>query len=119
MLGSWSIHVDLWTRHKSPRLHILRFEDMLEQPAASFGKLVAFLGDPPDRARLDRAIAFSSFGSLQSQEAEHGYVANAAGSTAPFFRQGEAGQWRQILSTAQRLRIESDHGEMMEKFEYR
>jgi len=119
MLGSWSIHVDLWTRHKSARLHILRFEDMLEQPVESFGKVVAFLGDPPERARLNRAIAFSSFASLQAQEAAHGYIANSGDSTAPFFRKGESGQWREVLSTAQRLRIETDHGEMMEKFGYR
>jgi len=92
---------------------------MLEQPVESFGKVVAFLGDPPERARLNRAIAFSSFASLQAQEAEHGYIANSADSTAPFFRKGEAGQWREVLSTAQRLRIETDHGEMMEKFRYR
>jgi hypothetical protein len=119
MLGSWSVHVDLWTRHLNPKLLVLRYEDMLARPRASFGKVISFLGDEVDPERLDEAIAFSAFESLQAQEAEHGYVANVADSTAPFFRKGEAGQWREVLSTAQRLRIEADHAAMMEKFGYR
>ena len=119
MLGSWSIHVDLWTRHESPRLLVLRYEDMLAQPKASFGKVIGFLGEPAESARLDRAIAFSTFESLRAQEAEHGYSANAVDATGSFFRQGKAGQWREVLTTAQRLRLEADHAGMMEKFGYR
>jgi Sulfotransferase domain len=119
MLGSWSAHVDLWTRHRNPKLLVLRYEDMLEQPQASFGKVAGFLGDQADPARLDRAIRFSAFEALQAQEAEHGYVANAADSSAPFFRRGQAGQWRAVLSSAQRLRLETDHAAMMERFGYR
>jgi hypothetical protein len=119
MLASWSMHVDLWTRHPNPKLLVLRYEDMLDRPQASFGKVIGFLGDRGDPARMDRAIAFSAFEALQAQEAEHGYVANAADSTAPFFRTGQAGQWREVLSTAQRLRLETDHAEMMKKFGYR
>lgn len=119
MLASWSMHVDLWTRHPNPKLLVLRYEDMLDRPQASFGKVISFLGGQPNPARMDRAIAFSAFESLQAQEAEHGYVANAAASTAPFFRSGQAGQWREILSTGQRLRLETDHAAMMERFGYR
>jgi hypothetical protein len=119
LLSSWSAHVDLWTRHKNPKLLVLRYEDLLARPRQSFARVIGFLGDPPEPARLVRAIAFSAFGALQAQEAEHGYVADGADSTAPFFRKGEAGQWREILSTAQRLRLETDHAAMMEKFGYR
>jgi len=118
MLGSWSMHVDLWTRHASPKLLVLRYEDMLAAPAASFGKVIGFLGDAPEAARLDAAIAFSAFETLRAQEAQHGYVANAVGSSAPFFRAGRAGQWREVLTTAQRLRIEADHAGMMARFGY-
>ncbi len=119
MLGSWSTHVDLWTRKRNPKLLVLRYEDLLESPLESFGKVIGFLGGGADPARLDKAIGFSAFDSLRGQEAEHGYVANAAGSTAPFFRAGRAGQWREVLLSAQRLRLETDHAEMMEKFGYR
>jgi hypothetical protein len=119
LLSSWSVHVDLWTRHKNPKLLVLRYEDLLEQPQASFGSVIGFLGDQPDPARLDQAIAFSAFETLQAQEAEHGYVADGPDSPGPFFRQGQAGQWREVLSTPQRLRIETDHAAMMEKFGYR
>jgi hypothetical protein len=119
LLSSWSVHVDLWTRHKNPNLLVLRYEDLLEQPQLSFGKVIGFLGDQPDLARLDQAIAFSAFEALQAQEVEHGYVADGTDSDAPFFRRGQAGQWREVLSTSQRLALETDHAAMMEKFGYR
>ena len=91
LLASWSIHVDLWTKNKNPKLLTLRYEDMLERPVDAFGKVIKFLGDQPNAERLTQAIEFSSFKSLSTQETEHGYAANAPNSAAPFFREGRAG----------------------------
>jgi hypothetical protein len=117
-LGPWSLHVDSWTRQNTGKLLVLRYEDMLAHPATSFGRLISFLGGEEAPERLARAIEFSSFASLAAQEAAEGYRANAPTSTAAFFRNGQAGQWRTILSTAQRLRIETDHHAIMRKFNY-
>jgi hypothetical protein len=118
LLGSWSMHVDSWTRNRNPKLLVLRYEDMLENPLGSFGAVIDFLGEKPEPGRLDRAVEFSAFKSLAGQEAACGYAANAPNAASAFFRVGRAGQWREVLSTAQCLRIEADHREVMRRFGY-
>jgi hypothetical protein len=118
LLGSWSLHVGSWTRQQHGRMLVLRYEDLLERPAETFGRLIAFLGGAPDPARLARAVAFSSFETLARQEALQGYAAHASDAAAPFFRAGIAGQWRTALSPAQRARIEAEHQAIMRRFGY-
>jgi hypothetical protein len=116
-LSSWSNHVTSWMGQAKKIL--VRYEDLLAEPETAFGKVVRFLGDEhPSQERLRRAIEFSSFGALSTQEAADGYAANAPNSAAAFFRQGRAGQWREILSAAQIERIETDHAATMKRFAY-
>jgi len=117
-LATWSAHVHFWTRRPSPQLQVLCYEDMLADPAAVFGGLVRFLGEEPAPDRLARAVAFSDFAILRAQEAAHGFVEQPAQSVDAFFRVGQAGQWRQVLSPAQSGRIERDHGAVMQRFGY-
>ncbi|HVJ52617.1 MAG TPA: sulfotransferase domain-containing protein [Aliidongia sp.] len=116
-LGTWSGHVLSWTPVLHPRLLTLRYEDMLDDPRHSFGKVVRFLGGEPPPDRLERAIGFSSFATLRTQEQSHGFVERPATSSA-FFRAGQARQWREALSRAQISRIERDHGDQMRRFGY-
>ncbi len=116
-LGSWSRHAVSWTR-QSRKLLILRYEDMLEHPRQSFGKVIDFLGGEAEPERLARAIKFSSFPVLTAQESEQGYAASAPNSASTFFRIGKAGQWRDVLTAAQALRIETDHQAIMRQFGY-
>lgn len=116
-LGSWSIHVHYWTRRPNPRLHVLRYEDALADPAASFGAVVRFLGGAPEPERLARAVAFSRFAVLQAQEARAGFLERPSQSGA-FFREGRSGGWREALTPQQALRIERDHAAEMRRFGY-
>ena len=50
--GSWSQHVASWTGKMSERLHVVRYEDMLEKPSVTFGGVARFLGLKPSRQRL-------------------------------------------------------------------
>ena len=117
-LSSWSAHVHFWTRHPNPRLHVMRYEQMAEDPEAAFGALVRFLGPDPPPDRLRRAIAFSGFDVLQAQERAHGFIEHPPESSAPFFRAGTVGQWRAALTAAQQGRIERKHGREMRRFGY-
>lgn len=117
-LSTWSVHVHFWTRSGSPQLHVLRYEDMIARPETEFGALVDFLGETAPPEKLARAIRFSGFDELSAQERTNGFVERPAVSTAPFFRAGTAGQWREGLSPAQRARIERDHTAMMQRFGY-
>jgi hypothetical protein len=117
-LATWSAHVHFWTRRPHPGLHVMRYEDMLADPLGAFGHLVRFLGEAPEPGRLARAVDFSDFAVLRAQEAAHGFVEQPAQSAEPFFRVGQAGQWRAVLSPAQVARIERDHGAVMQRFGY-
>jgi hypothetical protein len=117
IIGSWSVHVHFWTRNPNPRLLVLRYEDLLADPARWFGDVIRFLGEDPPPERLARAVAFSSFDVLRAQEISRGFV-ERPGTARAFFRAGEAGQWRAILSPEQAAAIARDHRAEMQRFGY-
>ena len=116
LLSSWSAHVESWTQNRNHL--VLRYEDLLADPTRQFGKLVRYLGDDPNPARLKRAIEFCGFETLAAQEARHGYAAHAPEAAAAFFRVGRAGQWRGVLTPAQAARVLQDHGVIMARLGY-
>ncbi len=117
MLGSWSQHVESWTGSANPRLHVVRYEDMLDHPSRTFGATARFLGLKPSRQRLLRAIRNSSFKVLRKQEDERGFTEKSP-TQEKFFRRGTAGHWRQELTAEQVERICSQHRVQMERFDY-
>lgn len=117
VFGSWSENVKSWTGNPHPALHVMRYEDMTDRPLETFGAVAAFLGLRPTRERLQRAIDNSSFGELQKQEAARGFEERSE-KAEKFFRKGQSGQWREVLTPAQVDRIVSAHEEQMRRFGY-
>jgi len=115
--GSWSENVQSWTRQPHDRLLVLRYEDLLADPLATFGKVIDFLRLPLDPGVLERSIAATSFAQLQAAEASQGFVERPA-ETKAFFREGRAGQWRERLTEAQVARLVVAHHEQMRRFGY-
>ena len=140
-LGSWSQHVLSWTQAPGLKLHLMRYEDMLAQPLATFTRLVQFLELPVDSKRCKKAIRFCSFKLLTRQERVSGFVEAIPSKDHPafrddnvegrpetsnykgedrirFFRQGKAGAWRDVLTPEHVQRIINDHREAMERCGY-
>jgi len=115
-LMSWSAHVKSWTQAKDMRLHVMRYEDMLERPLKAFGALVRFLGLPKDLPRLKKAVRFSSFGELKEQN--RGFVEARPDGKSRFFRSGKAGSWRESLTPEQVERIVETNREVMRIYGY-
>ncbi len=115
--GSWSAHVDSWTRSGHRAIHVMRYEDMSEQPFATFRKLANFLLLDPSDAILRRAIELSSFERLSAQEKKSGFQEKPQ-NRSRFFRKGKTGSWRDELNPAQVARIMRDHEALMRKFGY-
>ena len=117
LLGSWSEHVASWTARPHPGLHVIRYEDMLERPDATFGVVASFLGLKPPHGRLLRAIERSRFKELRKAEEAQGFK-ERSDFAERFFREGRAGQWREVLTAEQVQRIVDAHRPAMQRFGY-
>lgn len=106
-----------WLDQRDIPVHLVRYEDLLSDTAATARAALAFAGIEPDPVQLDQAIAFASIGELQRQEAQHGFR-EAPRDVRGFFRRGVAGGWRDELHPHQIARIERDHGPMMDRLGY-
>lgn len=116
--GSWSQHVWSWTRNPHRALHVVRYEDLLVDPQQAFAAMARHLLLDSTRRRLAKAIELSSFARLQAQEREKGFRERPASADQNFFREGRAGQWKDVLTAAQIDRVVRDHGEEMRRFGY-
>lgn len=117
VMGSWSDHVTSWMDAPGLARHLIRYEDMLAHPEETFGTALAFLGLPRDDAKVARAVDLCRFEALAGQEAEHGFRERPY-KAERFFRQGRAGEWRDVLNAEQVARIIADHGPVMARFGY-
>jgi hypothetical protein len=116
-LLTWSGHVLSWVDEAGLRVHVVRYEDMHREPVETFAAAIRFAGLPEDQTRLEKAIAFSSFDRLQQQEKEHGFREKNPRAES-FFRQGQVGAWRDVLTAEQANRMVTDHGDVMRRFGY-
>jgi hypothetical protein len=115
--GSWTEHVESWTRHAHDALAVVRYEDMLESPAPTFRRLVRFLQMEVGEPAVDAAIERTSFAALKSAEQQGGFGERPT-LTGRFFRAGTSGQWKSRLSIEQISRVVRANAEQMRRFGY-
>ena len=116
-LGSWSNHVGSWVDEPDLKIHIVRYEDMIDETLEIFSDVLRFVGLNVDLNRVEKAVEFSSFERLRTQETAHGFKEKQP-TAKSFFRQGRAGSWREILTEAQISQLITDHQIMMCRFGY-
>ncbi|WP_299623434.1 sulfotransferase domain-containing protein [Pelagibius sp.] len=116
-IGSWSVHVDSWTKWRHPGILVARYEDLLADPLDQFTRVAKHVGIPASPEQIERAVTFASFKALQKQEAESGFAERSEHSQR-FFRSGRSGGWRDKLTAQQVRQIELDHGVQMNRFGY-
>lgn len=115
--GSWSQNVATWTAPGNDSVHAVRYEDLLSDPETSFAAIMGFLGIKADDRVFRRALANTSFKELSRQEQDGGFIERSHRQDQ-FFRAGQSGTWRQVLTDAQSARIVADHGTQMARFGY-
>ena len=115
--GSWSQHVESWTRKPHRAIYVMRYEDMLANPTAVFGELTRHLLLRPTPEQLEMAIQRSSFDELKKQEDEAGFR-EKPDSAPRFFRAGKSGEWRHKLTPDQVRQVVRDHSVQMKRFGY-
>jgi aryl sulfotransferase len=117
-LLNWSGHVRSWTGQADVPVHVLRYEDLRADAVGCFGRAIAFLGLEATSEQLARAVDQADFNMLRRQEAEKGFRERQPESIAPFFRAGQVGEWRDVLTREQATAIEAAHGAVMAEFGY-
>ncbi len=117
-VSTWSVNAESWLDAPGLTRHLMRYEDMLADPTATFTAAVRFLGLTADAATIDRALEAVRFQALAGQEARDGFYERHRGADAPFFRNGKAGNWRTRLSADQADRIVADHRPVMRRLGY-
>lgn len=118
-LGSWSTHVKSWTLADSFPVHVVRYEDLQADTRGEFKKICEFLNDPNQPVKEDRlwtAVEATRFSRLQKMERGQGFEEAPEGRR--FFRSGQPGEWRDVLTDRQVAAIESEHGEQMREMGY-
>ena len=116
-LLTWSGHVLSWVDAPGLNHMVIRYEDMQVDPLTTFTQACRFLQLPTDQARIEKAIRFSHFKVLAQQEADKGFK-ERPGKSERFFRHGQSGGWRDVLTAEQVQRVIADHGEVMQRFGY-
>lgn len=115
--GSWTQHVMSWTRKPHQAICVMRYEDMLAEPGKIFGGLARHLQLSATADQVDQAVDRAAFGRLRAQEDEKSFRERPP-MAHRFFREGRAGQWKEVLTSQQVDCIVRDHGEQMARFGY-
>jgi aryl sulfotransferase len=118
LLSTWSAHVTSWIDHWQGRLLLVRYEDVLADPAGQLSRILKFVGTAHTVQQVEGAAEATKFETLQQLERLYGFIERPHSSTG-FFRMGHAGNWRTILSAIQARRIEAAHAEVMHLLNYR
>lgn len=117
LLFSWKNHIKSWQQQDQIPVHIVRYEDMKQNPIATFGSIIQFLGLEYEEERLKRAIINSDFKLLQQMEQEKGFKEKTQRCES-FFWKGKTGNYREQLSEEQIQELVAYHYDTMKKFGY-
>ena len=117
-LGTWSGHISSWLDGAHMPTLVLRYEDLLADPHGCLAVAARHLGIATDVHMIERAVETTRFDVLRAQEEAWGFRERRPGSTAPFFRRGVAGDWRNWLSAAQEASLVYGHRAAMARFGY-
>jgi len=66
--GTWESHYRSWLDQKTVTGLVVRYEDLHTQPAREVARMVEYLGHTPDAARIDEAVALSTFEHMRELE---------------------------------------------------
>jgi aryl sulfotransferase len=122
-VGCWEDHVLSWIRLREgkPGFRLLRYEDILADPAKELAKLAPLLGIDPTAERIERAIQLSSSSHMQSLEKAQSKQWAATKDTRqdiPFVREAKSGSWRKKLSATGVKIIENAWGATIKEIGY-
>lgn len=116
-LLTWSEHVESWVDNTEIPMHVIRYEDMQNNPFETFKSASIFAGLFYDDEKIRKAIEFSDFKILNLEEKKKGFKEKGSIDSL-FFRKGKIGDWKNYLSEKQVNLIIKEHSKVMKRFGY-
>lgn len=116
-VGTWSSHVRSWADQDYFPVHVIRYEDCVADPVATFYGAFRFGGLDVSEEDVSRAVSACSFDRLRDQETRYGFR-EVESLTNPFFRRGPAGSWKKELPSDLATQILKQHVGLMARFGY-
>jgi hypothetical protein len=122
-LGSWEDHTLSWLRLRQGRSNyqLIRYEDLLSDPAKELTKVAPLLGICVTPDRVERAVDLSSADHMRSLEQKQWTEWRTTKGTRediPFVREAKSGGWRKRLSEASVKNLEEAWGATMQTLGY-
>lgn len=114
-LLSWSDHVQSWVLDSKLKVHVLKYEDMIDIPTQAFSESLDFLGLPYTDEALSKAIQNSDFNILKQQEQAGGFVEKPLNASS-FFRKGDKSDWKNHIDKAQGEAFLQENEEIFKMF---
>lgn len=120
--GSWRRNVASWLRAAEDPLrgvHVLRFEDLREDPEGRLRDVLRFLGVEVDGRRIRSAVRSNTVEAMRRKEdAEALPRWRGVDRKIRFVHRGRADEWKELLSRRQIRRIETWAGGLMGRLGY-
>jgi hypothetical protein len=121
--GSWEENVMSWVRMRQGNKNfcLVRYENLLSDPATELKKVSPMLGIEPTPERIERAIKLSSaqhMRSLEKLQWNKWMTTKDTRQDIPFVREAKSGGWRERLSEASVRIIEETWGATMQELGY-
>lgn len=113
----WSKYVNSWVNNGKYPVHLVRYEDLIEEPVRAVNQLFDFWDEKIESDILLKVVKNCSFQKLAENEQSYGFNETPPTSKR-FFRKGSVDSWKEELSPSQILKVIEHHEEIMDQLGY-
>ncbi len=127
-LGSWNFNYNSWKVFKnSNRYLLIRYEDLVSDTENVYIKILRFINDlsklksPININKIRKVVKSTTFSRMKKLEEEQGFEEsklNDLGKTIKFFNLGPKNNWKNLLSSEIKNKIENKFKKEMIELEY-
>lgn len=116
---SWRNHAAGWLNAGlGERLLLLRYEDLMADPAKGLAECVRFCGVEPQNEIIEQAVQASSFVNMREIEERDGLYIGKTEPGARFVRKGQPGEWKEVFSPEELRYFSAQAGTVLQQLGY-
>ncbi len=116
-ISSWSTNYNSWKLQKKIPVKIIKYEDLLNSTYAVFLEIIKFIAEitnnthSMNKNKIRKTLRSTTFEALKKNEKEHGFTEAVRdredrNKKVPFFNLGPKNDWKKILDTEFRQKIQ-------------